>query len=147
MNFAEIFTTTDSLAKAAYQELKDGKDFGEVAEKYTMRAGYKEKKGVWGFTPDSLNTFSRYAAILPVDSTTSPFEHPDGWSIIKVIAKDSSHVKTFEEAMPELMSSYQEYAAKRRLDEWIADLKSRYPVVLKEELLSRAFTGKPFAAK
>jgi parvulin-like peptidyl-prolyl isomerase len=147
VDFAEILVTTDSMARVAYKEIRAGKDFGEVAEKYTMRNGYKEKKGVWGLTPNPLNEFSRYAAILPVDSIPPPFEHPNGWSIIKVLAKDSSRVKTFEEAMPEVMSAYQEYASKARQDEWIAELKSRYAVVLNKELLLEAFKRKPVATQ
>lgn len=145
VNFAEVYVTKDSLAKAAYKEIQAGKDFGEVAAKYTMRPGYKEKKGVWGLTPNPLNEFSRYAAILPVDSIPPPFEHPNGWSIIKVLGKDSSHVKTFDEAMPELMSAYQEHASKVREQEWVAGLKERYPVVLRKELLLEAFKRKPVA--
>ncbi|MCX6133131.1 MAG: peptidylprolyl isomerase [Ignavibacteriales bacterium] len=147
VNFAEIFTTTDSLVKAAYNEIKMGKDFSEVAEKYTMRSGYKEKKGVWGLTPDSVNIFSRYAALLPVDSISRPFDHPDGWSIIKVTAKEPARIKTFEEAMPEVMSAYQEYASKLRQEEWVADLKSRYPVTFNKPLLLEAFKRKPVAAQ
>jgi peptidyl-prolyl cis-trans isomerase SurA len=147
VNFAEIYTTTDSLAQAVYKEVKKGKDFGELAEQYTMRSGYKEKKGVWGFTPDSLNEFSRYAAILPVDSIPPPFAHPNGWSIIKVLAKDPPRIKTFEEAMPEVMSAYQEYASKLRQEEWIGELKSRYHVVLNKPLLLEAFKRKPVATE
>ncbi|HCA79493.1 MAG TPA: hypothetical protein DEP53_07125 [Bacteroidetes bacterium] len=147
VNFAEIFLTTDSLAKAAYKEIKAGKDFGDVAEKYTMRSGYKEKKGVWGWTPNSANEFSRYAAVLPVDSIPPPFEHPTGWSVIQVLGKDSAHAKTFEEAKPELMSSYQEYASKLRQEEWVAELKQRYPVVINREMLTEAFKRKPVATQ
>lgn len=147
VNFAEIFVTNDSLAKAAYKEIKAGKNFEDVAEKYTMRSGYKEKKGVWGWTPNSANEFSRYAAILPVDSIPPPFEHPNGWSVIKTLGKDSARTKTFEEAKPELMSSYQEYASKLRQEEWVSELKRRYPVVLNREMLMQAFTRKPVAAQ
>ncbi len=140
-----IYVTVDSVAKEAYKEVMAGKDFGDVAAKYTMRPGYKEKKGVWGLTATSLNEFSRYAAILAVDSIAPPFSHPTGWSIIKTLGKDSSRVKTFDEAMPELMSSYQEYASKVREQEWIAGLKERYPVVLRKELLPEAFKGNPVA--
>lgn len=147
VNFAEIFVTSDSVAKLAYKEIKMGKDFGDVAEKYTMRPGYKEKKGVWGMTPDSLNIFSKYAAILPVDSIPPPFDHPDGWSIIKVIGKDSARVKTFEEATPEIMGAYQDYASKARLDQWVNELKSRYSVVLNKPLLLEAFKRKPVATQ
>jgi peptidyl-prolyl cis-trans isomerase SurA len=147
VNFAEIFATSDSLIQVAYKEIKKGRDFGEVAEQFTMRGGYKEKKGVWGLTPDSVNEFSRYAAIVAVDSIPPPFAHPNGWSIIKCLAKEPSRLKTFEEAMPELMSAYQEYASKVRQEEWVADLKQRHPVVLNKELLMEAFKRKPVATE
>lgn len=145
VNFAEIYSPRDSIVKAAYGELQAGGDFGEVAERYTMRQGYKEKKGEWGFQPNSLNVLSRYAAILPVDSVTAPFDHPDGWSIIKVLAKDSSRVKSFEEAKPELISAYQEYASKIRERDWVSTLRTKFPVVTNRELLSTAFTRKESA--
>jgi peptidyl-prolyl cis-trans isomerase SurA len=148
VNFAEIFVTSDSLANEAHKEIKAGKDFAEVAAKYTMRPGFKEKKGVWGFTPYDQNEVSRRASTLPVDSIPPhAFPGVDGLSIIKVIARDSAKVKTFEEAMPEVMSAYQEYASKLRQDEWIADLKSRYPVVLNKPLLLEAFKRKPVATQ
>jgi peptidyl-prolyl cis-trans isomerase SurA len=148
VNFAEIFVTTDSLANEARKEIKAGKDFGEVAAKYTMRPGYKEKKGVWGFTPYDQNEVSRRASTLQIDSIPPhAFPGVDGLSIIKVIAKDSAKTKTFEEAMPEVMSAYQEYASKLRQEEWIADLKSRYPVVLNKPLLLEAFKRKPVATQ
>lgn len=148
VNVAEIYTSNDSTAvKAAYKEIKEGKDFGQVAEKYTMRAGFKEKKGVWGWLPNPTNEFTRYAAILPVDSIPPPFEHPNGWSIIKVLGKDSAHAKTFEEAKPEVMSAYQEHASKVRQEEWISELKKQYPVVLNNEILMQAFRKKQGAAQ
>ena len=145
VNFDEILLTSDSLAQVAYKEILKGREFSDVAEEYTTRQGYKEKKGVWGFTPNSLNEFSRYAAILPVDSMPPPFAHPNGWSIIKVLEKDSSHVKSFEESTPELLSAYQEHAAKVREQEWLSELKTRYPVMLKKEVLPEAFKRKPVA--
>ncbi len=148
VNFAEIFVNTDSLANAAYKEIGAGKDFGEVAAAYTMRPGYKEKKGVWGLTPVDQNEVSRRASTQPIDSIPPrAYSGTEGLSIIKVIAKDSAKVKTFEEAMPEVMSAYQEYASKLRQDQWIADLKSRYPVVLNKPLLLEAFKRKPVATQ
>ena len=145
VNFAEIFVTSDSVAQLAYKEILAGKDFNDVAERYTMRPGYKEKKGVWGLTPCSENEFSRYAAVLPIDSIPPPFQHPNGWSIIKTIERDSARAKSFEEATPELLSAYQENASKVREQEWMNELHERYPVVLRKELLSEAFKRKPVA--
>lgn len=147
VNFAEILFANDSVAQIAYKEIRAGKDFGEAAEQYTLRAGYREKKGIWGLTPNPTNEFSRYAALLPADTIPPPFAHVGGYSIIKVLEKDSSHVKTFEEAKPELMSAYQEYASKLRQDEWIAELKKQHPVVLNKEILTEAFKRKQVASQ
>jgi parvulin-like peptidyl-prolyl isomerase len=145
VNFAEIMLTSDSLAQIVYKQILKGKKFADVAEQFTMRQGYKEKKGVWGLTPNSLNEISRYAAALPVDSISPPFAHQNGWSIIKVLEKDSSHVKSFEESTPELLSAYQEHAAKVREQEWYSQLTTRYPVVLRKDVLPEAFKRKPVA--
>ncbi len=51
VNFAEIYVPNDSAAKAIYKKIQQGKNFLELAEKNTIRPGYKEKKGIWGFHP------------------------------------------------------------------------------------------------
>lgn len=147
VNFAEIFATTDSIATIAYKEVKAGKDFGDVAERYTMRSGYKEKKGAWGWMPTVENELSRRASMLHVDSVSTPFEHSDGWSVVKSLGKDSARTKTFDEAKPELMSAYQEHASKLRQETWISELRQRYPVVLNKELLKKAFKRNPVATQ
>lgn len=142
VNFAEILVPTDSIAQVAYTKIKKRKSFDEVAAEYTTRPGYKEKKGVWGFQPANQHYVARYAAILPIDSIPKPFQGPDGWSIVKTIAKDSARVKTFEEASSELSSAYQEYVSKRREQEWIASLKEKYHFMLNKETLQQAFKRK-----
>jgi peptidyl-prolyl cis-trans isomerase SurA len=147
VSFAEVYVTEDSVAQLAYKEIVSGKKIADVAEKYTMRPGYKEKKGIWELTPSETNEVTRHAYMFPIDSLTAPFKHVTGWSITKTIAKDTAHAKTFEEATPELLSAYQEYASKIREQEWINELKSRYPVVLRKDLLTEAFKRKPVAQK
>lgn len=142
VKFLEIFSESDSLIKVAHRELQQGADFRSVAEKYTTRPGYKEKQGLWDFVPYDANLVARYAAILPPDSIPPPFDHPDGWSIIQVLAKDSARIKTFEEALPDLLGGYQEYASKQRETEWVSSLKAKYGVTLRKELLGEAFTRK-----
>lgn len=147
VSFAEVYVTTDSVANLAYKEILSGKDFGDVAERYTMRPGYKEKKGVWELTPVETNEVTKRASSVPIDSVSPPFQYPTGWSIVKVIAKDSAHTKTFAEATPELLSAYQEHASKVREEEWLTELRNRYPIVLRKEALSEAFKKKPVVDK
>jgi parvulin-like peptidyl-prolyl isomerase len=142
VNFAEIYTKTDSVVKAAYKKVKSGKDFLDVAQEYTNRSGYQEKKGVWGFQPFTFNDLSLKASTMAIDSITAPFKFEKGWSIIKALGKDSAHVKTFEEAMPEVASTYQEVASKQREKEWVEALKKKYPVTINKEALPEAFKRK-----
>ena len=142
INFAEIYTTTDSIAKAVYKKIKKGKDFSDAAQEYTNRSGYQEKKGVWGFQPFTFNDLSLKASTMAIDSITAPFKFQSGWSIIKALGRDNAHVKTFEEAMPEVASGYQEVASKQREQEWIETLRNKYPVTINKEALSEAFKRK-----
>lgn len=142
VNFAEIFTVADSMAKAAYKKVRNGKDFFDVAKEYTNRYGYQEKKGVWGFQPFTLNELSLKASKMAVDSVSEPFQHQEGWSIIKTLAKDSAHVKSFEDSTPEVASGYQEMATKQREQNWIEALKKKYPVTINKEALTEAFKRK-----
>jgi peptidyl-prolyl cis-trans isomerase SurA len=142
VNFAEIYTTTDSIAKAVYKKIKKGRDFLDVAQEYTNRPGYQEKKGEWGFQLFTFNDLSLKASTMAIDSITAPFKFQTGWSIIKALGRDSAHVKTFEEAMPEVASGYQEAASKQREQEWIEALKKKYPVTINKEALTEAFKRK-----
>jgi peptidyl-prolyl cis-trans isomerase SurA len=139
VNFAEIYTLTDSAAKAAYARLKHGEDFLTVAQDCTNRQGYRDKKGVWGFQPEAANALSRKAFSMAVDSVTEPFRYESGWSILKVLGHDSARVKTFEEANAEVASSYQEAASKQREQDWLSALKRKYPVSINKQALTLAF--------
>ena len=147
VSFAEVYVTTDSVVNLAYKEIMSGKKFSDVAERYTMRPGYKEKKGLWDLTPVETNEVTHRAFAVPIDSVSRPFQYPTGWSIVKPIAKDTAHAKTFTEATPELLSAYQEHASKVREEEWLTELRNRYPVALKKEVLSEAFKKTPVAKK
>lgn len=143
VNFAEIYVTTDSLAQVAKKRLEKGEDFVDVAEDMTMRAGYREKRGIWGFQAAGLNNLATQAMGMAVDSVTGPFRNGAGFSIIKVLGKEAPRVKTFAEAGPEITSAYQEKASKDRERVWVESLRARYGVTIDTEALRGAFTRKP----
>lgn len=143
VRFAEIHVPTDSVALAIRQRIADGEDFSVLAESFTTRPGYKEKKGDWGFVPIRSNSFTEFAGSMAVDSVSPPVAFQNGWSIIKILAKESARTKTFEEALPEVTSKYQEHAAKERERQWIESLKNRYRVTVNPERLTDAFKSRP----
>ena len=143
VNFAEIFVLNDSVKKVVEQKLAQGQDFLSVAEEYTARPGYREKLGIWGLQPYTVNELSQKASAMAVDSVSDFFRYQNGWSMLKVLAKDGAHVKTFEEAGPEVASAYQEQASKIREQEWLDALRQKYGVTIDDAVLSQAFKKKP----
>ncbi|MGB2866897.1 MAG: peptidylprolyl isomerase [Bacteroidota bacterium] len=139
VNFAEIYVISDSAVKAANWLIQSGEGFLEVAKEHTMRQGYREKSGVWGFQPYGLNDLSKKASTMQVDSVTAPFRYQGGWSIMKVLEREGPRLKTFEEAGPELSSSYQELASKQREQEWVESLKRKFGVAINKDVLGEAF--------
>ena len=142
VRFAEIAVRSDSLANALYERARAGEDFGELAKHYTERAQYRETFGEWPLQAISANELASRAANMAHDSIAPPVLYQGKWSVLKALGQDSTRAKSFEEALPEVRSAYQEYASKKREQEWIDELKARYHVVIKRENLEEAFKNK-----
>ncbi|MEX0602626.1 MAG: peptidylprolyl isomerase, partial [Bacteroidota bacterium] len=143
VNVAEIQVKSDSLAQALRRRIQSAEDFLTLAEQFTERSGYREKRGVWGLQPVTANELTRRGEKMAADSVSDPFSFQAAWSIIKVLEHDSARVKTFEEALPEVTSGYQEVAARNREEEWINQLRQKYGVTIDRSMLARAFTRTP----
>jgi peptidyl-prolyl cis-trans isomerase SurA len=139
INVAEIFVHSDSAAQALYTRAMAGEDFKALAAQYTLRPGFREKQGEWGLLPFNANLLTDHAVAMRVDSVSQPFAFENGWSIIKVLERVNHTTKTFEEALPEVRSKYQEQAAKERERQWIESLKERYNVNVNPDAVSEAF--------
>ena len=107
--------------------LKDGVEFDSVAFKYTERPGFKAKYGRHGFVKVSENELSKRASSLTKESDYSEiFATDGGWAIVILRKKVAPRIKTFEEALPELSSSFQESESKRLEKEYLDGLKNLY---------------------
>lgn len=138
--FVEIHLKSRHLADSLYERItKHGESIEELAARFTERPGYREKKGKWELQPYRPDDISLILGPVAVDSVLPPTQEADGWSIVKVVQKDSARVKTFEEASADVASKYQEYASQKREEEWVEELKNKYGVTLRKELLSEAF--------
>ncbi len=139
VSFTEIFVTSDSLAKLMADSVKAGKDFTELATKHTMRSGYREKKGSWGFMNHDANDLSRAAMKMNVGEVSDPIVFQYGRSIIRVDGKDPARNKTFDEAASEVSSKVQELESKRIEKQWIDSLRKQFGVKEYPDLLKEAF--------
>jgi peptidyl-prolyl cis-trans isomerase SurA len=140
INFNEIFSHKDSLINHYYGLLKKGADFDSVATKYTERPGYAEKAGNYGLVEINNSPLSEEANKLKNSGDYSnPFANAGGFSIVKLVAKEPSRVKTFEEAKAEVSGAFQESESKRLEQEYIDKLKNKYKAVIYYDNLEQAF--------
>jgi peptidyl-prolyl cis-trans isomerase SurA len=140
INFSEIFSRKDSLINHYYDLLKKGMSFDSVAAKYTERPGYAEKAGNYGLVETNNSPLSEAANKLKNSGDYSnPFSDAGGFSIVKLVAKEPSRVKTFEEAKAEVSGAFQESESKRLEQEYIDKLKNKYKAVIYYDNLEQAF--------
>ena len=159
VEISEIWVKSDSLSKEIHKMLTDTLDskkakgkkskkidkklqrptFEELAEKYTEREGYKEKKGLWKPLSEYDNVLATLAFELGVGGLSAPRPFEGGYSIIKVNRFIDPCNKTYEEALSELSSKFQEYETKRLEGLWLDSLKTIFPVKKFDEKLKEAF--------
>ena len=83
------------------------------------------------------------ASTMEIDEISQPIENDEGVSIIKVIAKEPSREKTFEEAGAEVSNAFQEYQSKRLEREWLDRITMKHAVSAHKEKLQEAFSSPP----
>ncbi len=141
LNFSEIYSKNDSLIHVYYKDLQNGADFDSLAAAYTERPDMKKKSGNYGLvavTYSPLATKTNELLTKP-GSYSEPFAYAGGYSIVKLIEKDPSHQKSFEEAKAEVSGAYQENESKTLEHNYIESLKKRYDPQLYYDKLEEAF--------
>lgn len=136
-DLSEIYVLNDSIAKLVYAQLKDGKDFSAMAAQYTQRKGFREKDGKWGNVNIKNNEIAKM--LFEKGSTkpmlVSPFEFEKGWSIVKINSYEPSRQKTFEEAIPDFASSFQDQMQQNLSKNWIERLRKEFNVKIFKDVL------------
>ncbi len=139
VEYSEIFVRSDSLAQEIYKMLKAGEEFDSLAAKYTERPGFKDKAGYHGIKPVLDNALSQKADQLKEGQFSEPFKNANGFSIVKLIKKYPSALKTFEEALPEVSGAVQEIESKRLENDYLEFLKTTYKPRVYYDKLNKAF--------
>ena len=100
----------------------------------------EKRQGNYGLVEINNSALSQEANKLNNSGEYSnPFSNADGFSIVKLVTKEPSRVKTFEEAKAEVSGSFQESESKRLEQEYIDKLKNKYKAVIYYDNLEQAF--------
>ncbi len=140
VEFYEIFTREDSLAKKYYKQLKSGADFKKLARKVTERRNYRRKDGHFKLQPVSSSVMAQQAWKLSKSGEFSqPFKAGNGWSIVMLVKKAPHRLKTFAEARSEVFSDYQDMLTEKLEKNYINRLRARYSPEINYDLLKNLF--------
>jgi len=140
ISFSEIFSMKDSLINIYYKSLVEGASFDSLANLYTERPGKKERSGFYELQDVDFSDFSKEANKLEnAGDYSEPIPFSGGYSIFKLIERQSARLKTFEEAKAEVSGKYQEMESNRLEEEYINSLNKRYNPVIFYDELEKAF--------
>lgn len=101
---SHILVKSEAEAKKIYDEIKSGKDFGELAKKYSQDPGSKVNGGSLGyFTKGQMvPEFEKTAFSLKVGEVSQPFKTSFGYHIIKKTGYKPEQTMPFEVVKPNL---------------------------------------------
>jgi peptidyl-prolyl cis-trans isomerase SurA len=111
-------------AEAILAELKEGKNFGELVEKYSDGPGADEGGDLGVFKSSQLEPeLGRIMKTIPEGGFSDPIIRPQGIQIIKLIRREEGKVKTLEQVRDAVYGIlYQDEVNKRYLT-WIKELR------------------------
>jgi peptidyl-prolyl cis-trans isomerase C len=139
INIIEILTDSLEIVDIILQEIKDGKDFNELAKQYTKREWTKKNSGEFGFFPSSqFGEIGRIAATMKIGEIFGPLKVPGGYSIFKLVDKrDSVSVlpQPFDKVKDDYKRTLLYSKAKTRMDNYTVDLAIKYGVGIDFDVL------------
>jgi peptidyl-prolyl cis-trans isomerase SurA len=143
-DLSEIYVLSDSLAKQIAEKAKQTSsqsEFEQLAEQYTQRAGYREKKGHWGKQIVRTSALAKLVASRePAEGDViGPLPFENGYSIVRVNAVEHPRQKTFEEAIPDFASAVQEIKQRILTEQWLERLKKKFPVRYEMATINKLF--------
>ena len=122
----EILVNNEDTAKSIRAAIDKGKDFGKLAEKYTVRPGMSSRKGDLGFfQPYKYPSVYEAAENMRIGEIKGPIKIlGNNWSIIKVEDVKPPVTRKIEEVASDIRDELIKTQQKKVLDDWLAKRKA-----------------------
>ncbi len=140
-DLSEIYLSSDSLARELRRQLDAGADFAFLAEQYTQRPGYREKKGHWGKLTPKQSQLAQLAEQQQAKKgeIVGPLPYENGFVLLRINDYEPPRQKRFEEAIPDLAPAFQELQQKLLTEQWLNRLRAQFPVRINTAALEALF--------
>ena len=141
---SEIFVLSDSAGTALKKRLEAGAEFSDLAAEHTQREGGRENKGSLGVVTAKTSSAARKVidAGTAEGSVLGPVRDGRGYVLIKVDEILPPRQKSFEEALPELATAYQDALQQKLTTAWLNEVREEHPVELDTKNINRIWGSK-----
>ncbi|MDD4169017.1 MAG: peptidylprolyl isomerase [Desulfotomaculaceae bacterium] len=134
-NYPVKHTDTEArqMAEDVIAQLKQGKDFAELAREKSEDTATKNDGGLYTFSEgDAVKEFSDAAAILsPGEYSQTPVQTEYGYHVIKMEKKIAAKQYSFEEVKQQLIYQLSEKAKESKFSEYMKEVQDKSTIVNK----------------
>ncbi|MDA1272504.1 MAG: peptidyl-prolyl cis-trans isomerase [Verrucomicrobia bacterium] len=144
---SHILLKDEEMAKEALENLKNGKDFGELAVEISMDAGTAKNQGkIEGWVnkgaavPGIGNSGDAQKAVFETEAgkvAATPISSDQGLHLILVREKEAEHARPFEEVRNEVYSALRSRKEREIQQKLLSDLKDQYRVVIHQSAFAQ----------
>jgi len=134
----EIYVKEEKLANKIAKLANSGRNFEDLAQKYSEDKVNKEKKGYLGYKAEKRRgAVSKKAFEVGENQIEGPIKYRSGFAIIKTGKLKPETIKSFEDAKSRVQSKIRGTKIKDRRKEWEDDINNKYSVKINYELLEK----------
>ena len=136
LHVREIYVSEKDQAKTILEQIQNGANFAELAEKYTERPLARESGGDLGwFTSGRYGDISTYAMYMEPGEVEGPIQVGTGWSLIQLIEKRPGAVQDLEEIQTTVSRDFTRLYRPDLIQENIDALEEKYNAELNYDFL------------
>ena len=139
VDILEILNNNLDVIDTVFKELRAGKDFRELARKYTQRSWTKDNGGEFGYFPtSSFGVIGEVASKMKLNHVYGPVRTDSGYSVIKLIGKiidTTNSENTFESEKSDIKNELLVKEFNKKFFKYIAKLGERTNISINEKEL------------
>lgn len=127
---SHILVKDEAAAKKVKEELDNGKDFAELAKKYSTDKSNAAAGGDLGYfgKGEMAEEFEKAAFSLKVDEISEPVKTEFGYHIIKVSDKKAAKAAKYEDHKKEIKEKLMDEKIQAEYPNWLKEKKADYKI-------------------
>jgi len=132
---AQIVVPTEKMAKEIQNSLLQGKDFSELAKRYSISPDGKQGGELGYWREDYLPAEFEEARKLKVGETGVITHSPYGYHIVKLLGIRPARTISLKEAGPQIARKLQQVRRERKRVAWVDELKKGSNIIRYYDIL------------